>query len=95
MSTTDIPIIPVERCQGCGKEYVVPVPNHHSKVECLRNQLSQAEAEEQLSQNKIRIALSYVVHRAQILIDCSTENGRLVAIGKLKDAVLAVERLTR
>jgi len=93
--STVIPTIPVDRCEDCGKDYPAPVPSHHSKVECLRNQLSVAEQEEKLTQDKIRVVLSYVVHRARILLDCSTEHGRLVAWGKLKDAVAAAERLTR
>lgn len=39
------------------------------------------------------VALEYVVERAKILIEAPTDHAKLVALGKLKDAVAQVDRI--
>lgn len=40
-------------------------------------------------------ALEHVVLRARILLEAPTEHAKLVAIGKLKDAIAQVDRIER
>jgi len=41
-----------EMCDDCGRWYKDPVPQNHTKVECLENQLADAKAKEQTTKRK-------------------------------------------
>jgi len=90
-----IQALPTDKCEDCGVAYIAPVQSHHSRVECLKNQLKQAEEVEQRTREKRAVVMGYVIHRVQVLLEATNDHARNVAMGKLKDAYHALERFDR